>query len=168
MNDIIESVVKGGEEMIKLGIKRSSKGIILTTRAHPLFEEFFSSQNGETIEVAEYRRDWHTLDGNPLRVWHITQDPGVVRGTGATYCVNKPGSPIVYSDQQFGKVINLTFLRLVGVSSTEGISFEVKGAFTLNYLRSLSSEIGGAVKQLYIDFLKPIDIQVKVTTQENR
>lgn len=163
-----ESVVKGGETMITLGIRRSSRGLLISTRIHPLFEEFFREQANEKLLVDEINRQWfHLKDQPPLEIWHIIQDPGVVRGNAANYRINQPGSPLVTTDPN-GKVINLSFLRLVGASEPNGVTFEVKGAFTLTYIRQLASDIGGAVKQFYTDNLKPIDVTITVNTQENR
>lgn len=164
-----ELVVKGGETMVALGIRRSSRGLIISAKIHPLFEDFFKEQANEKVPVIELHRDWFPLDKEkPLEVWHIISDPGVVRGNSATYSINKPGWPIVMQDNQNGKVINLAFLRLCGASENDGIKFEVKGAFTLQYIRQLASDIGGAVKQFYIDCLKPVDLMITVNTQENR
>lgn len=170
MNEQIatESVVKGGETMISLGIRRSTRGLIVSARVHPLFEEYFREQANEKLLVDEINRQWFPIKDQPaLEVWHIIHDPGVVRGNAASYRINQPGSPLTASDPN-GKIINLSFLRLVGVSEPNGIQFEVKGAFTLTYIRQLASEIGGAVKQFYTDCLKPIDVTITVNTQENR
>jgi hypothetical protein len=167
-SEINELVVKGGETMVSLGIRRSSRGLIISARIHPIFEEFFREQANEKTSVDEISRQWFPLkDQADLEVWHILQDPGVVRGNSASYRINQPGYPLVQSDQT-GRIINLSFLRLVGASEPTGISFEVKGAYTLTYIRQLASEVGGAVKQFYIDCLKPVDLLVTVNTQENR
>jgi hypothetical protein len=166
-----ENVIKGGESLISIGIRRSARGIVLTARVNPIIEAFFQAQSGEQIEVDELHREWFPVgkDAESLKIWHIVHDPGVVRSSGGVYSVNRPGHPLIMagaSPQE--KVMNLSFLRLVGVSSENGIKIEIRGAFTLNFIRDLASQTASAVKQFYIDCLKPIDIQVTVSTQENR
>lgn len=162
------TIVKGGENIIALGIRRSSRGVVLTAKVTPAIEDYFRSQSGDSFDVNEIHREWFVgKDAAPLKVWHIVDDPGVVRSHTGAYVLNKPGFPLVVSEGP-SKVVNLSFLRLVGISEGEGIKLEIKGAFTLTYIRDLAAQIGQSTKQFFVDFLKPVDILVTVNTQENR
>lgn len=168
---VTENIIKGGESLIAIGIRRSSRGIVLTTRANPVIEAFFQAQSGDQIEVDEINRGWFPVgaEAESLKIWHIVHDPGVVRSPGGIYAINRPGQALIApgaTPQE--KVINLSFLRLVGISSENGVKLEIRGAFTLKFIRDLAAQAGSTVKQFYIDCLKPIDIQVTVNTQENR
>lgn len=150
--------------MITMRLRRSTQGIIVFVKAHEAFERYFKSLSGESSPVSNYHREWTPLTPKgPLQVWDMTAHTGIIQGSGIRYRIDVPGYQLMMDSE----VINMSFLRLVGVSSPEGISFEVKGAFTRKYIQNLVRLLMNAGKWLYIDFLKPVDIMVTVNAQEN-
>lgn len=169
-NLITENLVKSGENMVMISLLRSARGIKVSVKTHPSIEEFFKTQSNELVSVKELASQWSEVDKSPLNVWHITNDPGVVRSGSIAYFINRPGSSLIGKLDTPGQEepINLSFLRLKGVSDVQGVQFEVKGAFSLAYLQKLAQKIVLSSRQFYVDYLKPIDITVSVNTQETR
>jgi hypothetical protein len=165
---VSDNLVKSGEQMVQLSLRRSAKGVILNVKTHPLIETFFREQANEQLNVQEFRNEWTPLSKEaPLIVWHTTQNAGVVKGGNVHYRTDRPGDSLVNSDGG-SEVVNISFLRLVGSSLDGGVAFEVRGAYSLKYLQTLAGKLVQASKQFYIDFLKPVDITVTINTQETR
>jgi hypothetical protein len=60
----------------------------------------------------------------------------------------------------------MSFLRLAGTSEGNGVTFGVKGVYSLESLRNLRDKISASARQLYIEYLRPVDLTVTVSTQE--
>jgi hypothetical protein len=168
---ISENLVKGGENVIRISLLRTAKGVRLSAKAHEVIESFFKAQTGETYDVREFGLSWQS--DKTLQVWHIASNEGGVKEGPRAYYFNHPGGPLMSKDGERLSAtpidaINLSFLRLKGISEDSGVSFDVRGAFSLPYLQKLAERIVLASQQFYIDYLKPVDITVTVNTQETR
>lgn len=162
--EVNETLVKSGENMISVRLRRGPTGIRIHAKANPIFERYFESHAGTASPVSDFHREWRVDKGaSSLKVWDTTLHAGVQRGSGASYRVDVPGYMLVMDSE----CVNMSFLRLVGISSPEGITFEVKGAFTRKYVQNLGQMIMQAGKALYQDFLKPVDVTISVNIQEN-
>lgn len=62
--------------------------------------------------------------------------------------------------------INLSMIRLVGIGA--GVSFRVKGVYSKEYVKDTTDDLRGALSQFFIDYLKPIERVINITTQEVR
>lgn len=162
-NEVNNNLVKGGEQMLQISLRRSTKGVTVSVKTHPLIENFFRQQGGETIRVNEMGREWH---GKNL-VAYLTPPTGTINGAAVSFTVDELGRSLVRTDGRV-EVVNISFLRMVGVSEGEGITFEIRGAFSLKYIQNLANKLVQASRQFYIDFLRPVDVTVTVNTQETR
>jgi hypothetical protein len=65
-------------------------------------------------------------------------------------------------------VVNLSFLRLVGLSK-EPVTFTVRGVYSQEAMDTMQKMFSDAILQLYLDFIKPIDVVICITSsQESR
>jgi hypothetical protein len=155
-------VNKGGERKVTVSFLRTPQGVTVTIRSLTEIEDFFKQQSGEATSVREFGSYWGRKDID-LRVWLLANDPGIVQVPGMAYSLDKPGMPFTFiSPKTQQEVVNLAFLRLVGISEPTGVSFHLKGAFTLPHLQELSQKLVRAVRQFYIDFFQPIHIEVGI------
>ena len=85
--------------------------------------------------------------------------------------INRPGQALVDSHFQ-GETgrnkrnINLSFLRLVGISEGAGVTFAVRGVHTYEALTQMRESLGEAYKRFYRTYMKPICMSITVSTSE--
>ena len=166
-------VVKSGEIVTQVILHRSMKGLTVNIKAHEAVEEFSRALgDGESQDIKIYGRHWHPVGDTPLRIYNHDPklakiEPMVVVGWGngkenlvARY--DRPGHPLL---DEHG-YLNISYLRLVGVSSGPGITFGVSGIYTLENLRAMRDKISAACRQFYIHYMRPVDLSVTISTQE--
>jgi hypothetical protein len=127
-------------------------------------------------------------------VYQMTNNPGLIHleNEGFSFRLDKPGWPLTetprdgalrYRGEAFApgdepydgparipdlgpkETLNLSFLRLVGISRSEGVTFGVRGVFTPEQVDRLALQIEAATKKFYQTFLKPYKLVITVMTQ---
>jgi len=150
---------------IVTSILRSPKGLQMSCQAHAVVEEFMNvAGNGEVSPIEHYGRKW-TRQGSDaiLQVYDI---PASMNGTQmintkAGYRIDIPGREVVYNDDRSGlKVVNMSFLRLVGVSGPEGVSFNVAGVHSEEDAIWIATQIREASRVIYNQYMKPLAIRI--------
>ena len=58
------------------------------------------------------------------------------------------------------QVLNMSFLRLVGSSSEDGVTFHIAGVYSDDTIDSIERALQLAVREIYRQFMKPIRIEV--------
>lgn len=176
------TLVKGGEQKIQIILRRGSGGLNLTIKTVPEIEEFFrttAGSEGATTPIAAAGRHWYPIGRDtPLLAYTLarTFDPikmdngGAVIGVGFTGL----GRPLLEAYdggdggiiRTSGMTLNMSFLRLVGISEGLGVSFGVKGVFTTENVLNLRNLIGEANKAFYSTYLKRIGLVVTTSVQQ--
>lgn len=169
-------IVKKGETILQARVMRSSRGLVITAKAHPSIEEFFQERAGNlgSIGVANWGRQWVKLPHAEDLMVHQEPDPTspinkpyVPVGDGF-YTLSQPGNPILLDPQGRGtfNCINMSFLRLVGISKDLGIGFSIKGVLTEKEVDNISQQIQKAAKRIYLDYLRPVDVMITMSASE--
>ncbi len=179
-------VVKGGETCISLGLERSTKGLRVSVKAHPRVEEFFKTMSGGEVKDSQLTdRYWRLSDDHqPLMCYLLPPLPfdGFTQGEG-DYVIDKVGSPLVVNNYPGGdggahpiapgggrydignNKVNISFLRMVGISEPQGITFYVGGVYSKDAVIKLLEQIGAGLRRFYIDFIRPMNVSVQISTQ---
>ena len=162
---------KSGETFLQTVLERSKQGVRLTVYANPRLEQFMSGINDglDPIHTRLHGREW--LFQNPAH-GPAYNTPGedfngmkYTAGGRFAYRLDQLGKPLVYKDEASGmKIVNLSFLRLVGISEGSGISFEVKGVRTQDGIKELSGAIAQACKSFYEQYIR--DVRQVATVSE--
>lgn len=176
------TLVKGGEQKIQVMLRRGAGGLNLTVKTAPEVEEFFRSTvgaEGATSPVTAHGRFWYPIGREVLSVYAVQNPVRDLRiedgGTTVHVGFNNAGRPLIegYSGEEDGptigrrsQILNLSFLRLVGISEGTGVSFGVKGVFTTNDVLHLRNLIGEANKKFYSAYLRKIGLVVTTSIQE--
>jgi hypothetical protein len=173
MGDSIEAVVaKSGETRIQTSLSRSSDGLKVTIWAQPQVEDFLRSLGtGSVIDVQTLGRYWAPA-GRELFVYSLSKELGGLDVNGKfSYYLDHPGTAISSIPEEGysltrggGGALNLSFLRLVGISESGGVSFTVKGVYTRSMITQLGSQIEQATQKFYREFLKPYKLVISVST----
>jgi hypothetical protein len=178
----IASVVKSGETHIWVMLSRSGRkqgdpadwkgGTRVTVRATTRVEEFMQNLGaGEVVDVATIGRYWQPIGGIPLNAY-VTQpfNPHFQIDDGSFITLDRLGHPLILpspdGQQDRHSTVNLSFLRLRGISEGLGVTFGIKGVYSLDELRKVKDRISAASRRFYVDYLRPVDLLVTVSTQE--
>lgn len=179
------NIVKGGESVIRLSLVRSARGLLVNVKAHPAVEEFFRSNaihSGATAptthDVAVLGRFWQRArprdgsDATPLQAYdRVVAIPVVLGGDSVDVAnVDRLGQPLLepynHPSGRPSKNVNLSFLRLVGISEPEGVTFYIRGVYSIDLVRETKDKLAEGVKRFYASYLKPVEMHVSCVTQE--
>lgn len=177
--DEIAQVVKSGEVCIQTLLSRRGRksgdpndwkgGMVLTVKTLPRVEEFIQSLgNGSVVDVGTVGRYWTPIIGK-LEAYNIQPIPNQQSEDGSVITFDMLGKPLISVDAEGRErypVINLSFLRLKGISEGAGVSFGIKGVYSLDELRKMKDKIVAAQRRFYVEYLRPVDLLVTVSTQE--
>jgi hypothetical protein len=188
-----EAVVnKSGEQCIQVMLGRSTDGLAVKVWAQPKVEDFVRSLGtGEHLDVNTIGRHWSPMKKKEppetLLVYEMSRPIGTihVQEHGFSFSLDQPGWPLVlehktdlpspYEDsglprryavpkKSHSELLNLAFLRLVGISSADVVRFVVNGVYTREGIDNLAMRIEQAGSRFYREFLKPYRVIVTVST----
>lgn len=155
-------VVKSGICWFELGVGRGSKGLEISLKAVPQLEEFFQGLSGGKKDPIElYGRNWSSGDNRDLEIYGLQRD---LQLENANYFVNRPTEPL--EEDGRGSRLNLSFLRLVGISDPQGVKFVISGPYSKEYTRVLTARIGAETRNLIRDFVVPVYINLRISSQD--
>ena len=154
-----ESVMKGGIFYLDISIRRGPKGLELGVKADPKLETFIKSLgSGIKEQVEAYGRSWYSLTpGKSLEVYPLENSLHA-----DAYTLDAVTELFKSRDGR----TNLSFLRIVGISEPEGIRFGMSGPFSKTYVREVLSDIGRETRNLIKDYVVPIHVNLRITSQE--
>lgn len=156
-------IVQDGEDILQLAMRRDTKGLRVRLKAHPCVEEFMKElgDGNEPRPVQAYGRNWYVSGDSQLMVYDLAR----VEVAGNRYRLDLPGKPLeVLGSGQ----INLSFMRIAGISSPAGVEFWVKGAHPIDNLKAFRDTVLLAVNELYNSYLKPVEFEVVVTARKRQ
>lgn len=89
---------------------------------------------------------------------------GYSQGEGE-YTIDRLGHPLIeYPDGSSRPRVNLSFLRLVGASEA-GVEFYLKGVYSKDAVTKMLEVLGTGLRRFYIDFIRPMNMSVQISTQ---
>lgn len=162
------SVVKGGELCLMVNLSRGREGLLLNVKTSPLVEKFMQDLgNGTKDPLAKFERGfWAPNKSDELYIYNAGRDTltQIANPDLQRYRLDRIGDRLDLSSEFGPGIINLSFLRIVGVSEADGVTLNIKGSvMSLDGLRDLKNKIGAAARALYVDFIRPVDLSVYVT-----
>lgn len=173
---------------LAIKLYRSDRGLEVNVKAHPEVEQTISGWTGGTIQnVREYGRSWMNtltreniygeMETAPLSVYALPNEPEFrqalplrgVEGVGQ-YRIDAVGAPLRNRDEgsldSTGLVLNMSFVRLQGISRDDGVTFSVGQVITPLGLKLLGKQFSAGALQFTLDFLKPVSVNVEVIMSE--
>lgn len=166
--------IEKGESILNAQIRRSVSGLTVTAKASRVIEDYFKehARGGRVRAAAEWDRSWiKERDYPDLLIYPITEDSPFARTLQAgefSYTLAAPGSGLLLAPNAPGRAesLNLSWIRLVGISQEAGIRFSIKGVFTEKQTRQITERTQQAVKRFFLDYLRPVNVTILLTTQE--
>ena len=162
------AVIKRGETCIETVFHRSFEGLVVDVKVHPGVEAFMRHHgHGETAPVVVNGRHWSIAPREQPLMAYAYQPMELLRSDDGSYItLDKLGQPLVDTKDGRETYVNLSFLRLVGASEGAGVRFTIAGVYSDKFLRNQRDLIGNAQKKFYIEYLRPIDLRVTISTAE--
>lgn len=164
------TLIKRGEIVVDINLQRAKGGIAVSAKVHPAVEDFLRSWgDGTPQDVNLHGRSWFPLKPSspPLQVWKLVLDPGPQPlDRSCSYRIARAGHPLIESIEGCNDTVNLSFLRLCGISEGAGVSFGVKGVYTEAAIRELGDKLVNATKVFYVSYMRPVDLRVRISTEE--
>lgn len=182
-------VIKHGESCVRWLLNRTTHGLKIQCKAHPCVEDFMRSiGGGEKVDPQVVGRHWVQLAGQPLMAYVIPTlaspqngPPSTLEALGQPLLLNastdNDGRTLRMPGEKAPKAdtINISFLRMVGVSEGIGIAVGVKGVYSTSQLIKLRDQLVTATRAFYIEYLQELDLggniergTGSVTTQDTR
>jgi len=158
------SIVRKGEEVANVTLRRGavdgdgrpicSTGLSVSVKVHPAIEQFIKGLGNGNVKSAElYDKEWVPVRDEPgLEIYHC--NPFLGNG----FRLDIPGSKL---EDEHGN-INLSFLRIKGISLDEGVTFGVRGVYSLEKMQQLREKIARTVQGLYRDYIKTSELNVTI------
>lgn len=166
------NISKSGQKYFSFIFDRSRKGaqgLEIWVKAVPEIEEFIKGLGtGRSDSVEAYNKHWYsptvqTGDGEvqapDLRVYDMERYGGQL--DGQTWTIQAPGTFMIHQGQ-----INLSFLRLVGISGPNGVRFGIKGPIKQSEADEIITKIGSALRTLVREYIKPFGIELDLVSRD--
>lgn len=156
-------VNKGDVCWFELSVGRNSKGLDIFVKADVKLEEFFKGQMGQSESVSIYGREWINSDPDKdLETYKISKSL-TSASMALTYTLTEVSTPL--ESLRDGR-INLSFLRLVGISNPGGIRFSIAGPYSKDYIKRISTSIGKEVREFVKEYVVPVHVNLRITSQD--
>lgn len=164
MEQETETLVKGGTCWFTMSINRGKDGLVVYVKTDPRIEALFAGMSGGSKEPVEaYGAQWYPIGEKKLEIHALLSD----LQPSSTYVTSSPGEALTIPLKGSGtERVNISFLRLVGIGSPEGVTFGIVGPFSREYIRDVQAKILKQVRNLIQDYVLPININLRISSQE--
>lgn len=177
----VAQVTKGGRTPITATLSRNRLGTSLRVQALPEVEEFMRGlshgrEGGGHIDVKTMGRFWEPLERlasnpktfAPLVAYRQDVPLEAISIGDLKITLDGLGQPITSRDMDMDRyrtALNLSFLRLVGISEGAGVRFGVHGVYSFDELLKMHDQIAKGLRTFYIHYMRPVDLTVQISTQ---
>jgi len=166
VQDGIVEVTKGGVCFLEYSISGGGSGLDIWAKAEPRVESFIKSlsPSGRVDPIESYAggNRWIPKKGwGPLMIHSMEME----LEANTYYDLNAPGSTLSGVGAR-GTSINLSFLRIVGLSLPGGIGFSVAGPMSSKYVKDYAQQFKTAVGMFIREYIVPVHINIRISSQE--
>lgn len=147
---------------INLNRRKNDCGIEMNIEAVPKVEEFMANLgSGQSDPIEAYGRSWASFDPeHQIRVYRMFEPPD---GRHVRYELDQPSS--AFRNPTNGK-INVSFLRMVGISDPDGVKFRVTTPISNGELEDLAKTLTFASRQFILDYMTPANVSLRIVGGE--
>lgn len=157
------------------GAQRNTIGLTVHVRADSAVEEFFRQQSGDRKAGLDYfGRGWVPLTKGDVIEAYICERLPTNQFSLGRYTVDAVSMPLLTNSRAVRgddggaqlNTVNLSFLKLAGISSPEGVKFGITGAYSLEYIGNLNRQLVAEAKQFLMDYITPVNVKLKLISKE--
>lgn len=153
------------------GKDRNRVGLVVRVKARQDVEDFMKNLSfGRTIPVDNYGDSWQNVGDPDARLEAYETDTRFEKQR--LYVLDHLACPLLIESNQDGRAqrgaapseerVNLSFLKLVGVSSEQGVQVGLLGAYSSEYVKRLRGNLSIALTQFLQDYIVPVTINLQV------
>ncbi len=155
----MEPLKDGMISWFDLDLDRRASGLYLKAKADKRVEDFIAKLGyGESQPLEVYSRLWVPPTGRALRIYNLTNDlDGRFRDK---YSIGLPGAGL-----DVDGTINLSFLRLVGLSSEDGVSFKIELPMSRSRVGTMRAQLIDGVRELLQEYIVPVHVTMKLVSK---
>src|SRR3990172_9347751 len=165
---------KKSETLIMTSLSRSKAGFNVLIKTHPTVEEFMKNLGigAEEVSPFNYGRHWSLPKGalRELTAYWLPEELNGILPTDSTrlfYRLDRLGQPLMLEGEARGiPIVNLSFLRLVGIGDGSGVTFNVSGVSSRDGIRELAAQLKQAQRAFNLAYMKPITINITMSSTE--
>ena len=158
---------------------RASKGTEITIKVDPVIEEFVRGLGDGTSRLLQSGSLWYSIDPEKTEAYAFGNGeiPAPEFDGYALDMLNKPF--VVESQNQGpqqpggniyaqtpGDVVNLSFLRLKGIGSNQGVKFGMRLIYSPSAMDHIKARVGRACRQLCRDYIVPVQMRLVIVNEE--
>lgn len=152
------------------GGNRNKIGLLIHVKTRKEIEEFMSGMSqGRQMPIDAHGDGWYNIGEGPLEYY---ESETRLDGQRIYTLDSLGGPPLINQNEQRllrggvpDELVNLAFLRLVGISSENGVTIGLSGAYSNEYLRRFRGQLPTAAKQFLQDYIVPITINLQVISR---
>lgn len=142
-------------------LKRVREGVRVDVKVVDEVEEFFRYWgHDQPMQVASAGRAWKPIGSTPLVAWVVPQLDDRIITHLDLYNLGRP----LQTPAGSGASQNISFLRLVGASKGDGVSFLYEDVVSRAGLELMAQNIRNATSQFYDQYIRPAHLSISVTT----
>lgn len=170
------SVSKGGVCWAEFSLGRCPKGIDMTVRVLPQIEEFIKSLSGGKSEPSEaYGMEWFPIyPAGDIMVYRT--DKKTI--DGETWTIDKIAQPLIHIPNpreelvpegargNHSKKVNLSFLRIVGIGTVDGVRFGIHGPFSKDFIKQYGTDVIREMKTFVQQYIVPVTINLRIVERD--
>jgi hypothetical protein len=152
------------QDSIVMKLWRHDRGVLVNVKLDPSIEAFFRRWGGDIKEPVTYHGPIWTpvkpkIDPS-LEVWNYnpTSDD-----EPPPYSLYRAGYPLIENGQA-----NISFLRLVGAGTPDGVSFVCDMVVSRPELERTANKLIRASELFYQEYIQPVGLRLSVKTEELR
>ena len=151
-------MIEVGNDAITIGMRSHKHGIKLHIQTLPEVEAFFEQWSGGVQERPAHGRLWKPArTGDTLTVWAFGMPltPSSMR----PYSLLHTGAGFLTENSH----PNISFLRLVGISNSDGVEFVMEALIGRGEIAQLGARLSDACNMFYSEYLQPVNIRAVVS-----
>lgn len=161
-------LINNGETVIQVALRRCKDGVRVHVKVVPDVEDFFRHWGGgQQDNIINFGRTWlpynsdtgrAVSDGSrALNIWSFGQTKPMDKESRSLW---HPGRPLTHDG-----LVNISFLRIVGISAPEGLSFVSDELMSRSELEIVTSKVERSLAWFYREYINPVNMSVNVFTQ---
>lgn len=159
----MDDAQEGWITWLDVSVKSTITGLVIRAKADPKLEALMASLGtGSTDSLEAYAKTWGSPNPEvPVMVYKMARNPELGSGR-RTYSLHDVGGSFEDADG----LVNLSFLRIQGISKADGTTFKVNVPISLYKAKELKHTLLEATRQLVLDNLVPFHINFKLISRE--
>jgi len=159
-------VFRHGDKALQMKIDQGKDAIVLWLRAHAIVEDFFKGQSTkEDLVSAVGNGYWYKVGDPDGKIYRLAGPRGSYTGNG--YTLDYPG--YFGTNEDLGlphNCVNLSFLRMKGISEPDGVKLGIKGVMSLSARRELRDSVKTAMGKFVRDYLIPVTLELEIRVDD--